>query len=111
MGLTLSACPGDDTTESETMASTIGGTTEDATMGSTETSTGTTGDMDTGFFESAAAYGTPDTGLSAEDSTTAPVTSSSGEGTDTEATDTETDTDTGGTTLEPDYGVPTTSGS
>ena len=63
MGLTLSACPGDDTTESETMASTIGGTTEDATMGSTETSTGTTGDMDTGFFESAAAYGTPDTGL------------------------------------------------
>jgi hypothetical protein len=92
------------------MASTIGGTTEDASTGSTGSSTGSTGDMETGFFESAAAYGTPDTGLSAEDSTTA-VTSSSGDGTDTETdTDVGTDTDTGGTTLEPEYGVATTSG-
>ena len=96
IGLALSGC-GDDGTDSETI-------------------------------DSAAAYGVPSTSSSdtltggetddTESSSSSSGSSSSESGSDSGSTstggetdtDSETDTDTGGTTLEPDYGVPTTSG-
>jgi hypothetical protein len=81
-------------------------------------------------FESAAAYGVPATESDSLTPTTEPATDTSsgsesgssssesssgstGSATDTDGdtgTGTDTDTDTGGTSLEPDYGVPTTTG-
>jgi hypothetical protein len=106
MGLTLSGCPADDGAESETMASTPATTADTTGMQAETTSSGSTQDVDGSTFESAAAYGTPDTGVDSlpDDTGTTGSTGSTGDaGTDT-------DTDTGGTTLEPEYGVPTTSG-
>lgn len=105
IGLTLSGCPAEDDGESETMASSPG-TTADTTGMPSDTTSGSTEDLDTGFFESAAAYGTPDTGVDTlpPDDTGTTGSDSGTEGTDTDATDT------GSTSLEPAYGVPPTTG-
>ncbi len=119
MGLSLSACPADDTS-SETMAGTesVGSTgTGSASMSasasasatSTDPSTGTTeatdpSGSDSTTFAGESAYGVPGTGTTIETETSAD-------------TDTDTDTETSGTTaaetgstsVSPDYGVPDTS--
>lgn len=103
MGLTLASCTGDDksTTIGEpeygAPATESVGTTMD-TDGGTDGMTSTTNDVTS---SGEAEYGVADTGF-----TTSSTGSSSGTATDT---DTDTDTD-GSTSLEPDYGVPTTSG-